>query len=359
MKLTFGEIIRKYRRERDLTQEELAQDIGISSQSVSKWERGEGYPDIMLLPVIARNFGVTIDELFGNDKTDEIIDGYERESEAFLKDGETEKDLALWEKACEEFPNDLRVMYRLMSAMVFKLDSPAPKEDAEKIIALGEKILARSTDQHQREGVISDLSFIYSAIGNREKSLYYADMGGSIWHTGASLRLYALDGEEAVVEGQNYLSRLIQIAAMNAKTIAFNLGSSPKEKIEAHQFAVDILERLYSDGNVGFYSYDLSTYNYYIAVNYAKMQDGENTIKALENSRRYAVISATLPDELDYTAPLVNRMKFSRENTSKNYKGNACNLRLEDLKDSRFDFIRENDCLKAIVSDLEKYAEQI
>ncbi len=359
MKHTFGEIIRKYRRERDLTQDELAQNIGISSQSVSKWERGDGYPDIMLLPVIARYFGVTIDELLGNDKTDEIIDGYERESEIYLRKGETEKDLALWEKAYAEFPNDLRVMYRLMDAISFRLDYPAPKEDAERIISLGEKILERSTDQNQREGVISELSFIYSAIGNREKSLYYANMGGSIWRTSADLRLYALEGEEAVVEGQDYLSKLIQIAAMKAMTVATKTDSSPKEKIEHYQFAVDIIERLYSDGNVGFYSSDLSNYNYYIALNYAKMQDGENTLRALENSRRYAVISATLPDELDYTAPLVNRMKYSKENTSKNYRGNSCNLRLEDLKDSRFDFIREDDGFKAIVSDLEKYAEKI
>lgn len=40
MELMFAERLRKYRRERDLTQEELAQEIGISPQSVSKWERG-------------------------------------------------------------------------------------------------------------------------------------------------------------------------------------------------------------------------------------------------------------------------------------------------------------------------------
>ncbi len=45
MKLNIGERIRKYRRELDLTQDELAQAIGISNQSISKWERGDGYPD--------------------------------------------------------------------------------------------------------------------------------------------------------------------------------------------------------------------------------------------------------------------------------------------------------------------------
>ncbi len=50
MILMIGEKIRKLRRDRNLTQEEVAQHLGISFQSVSKWERGDGYPDITLLP---------------------------------------------------------------------------------------------------------------------------------------------------------------------------------------------------------------------------------------------------------------------------------------------------------------------
>ena len=67
MKITLSENLRKMRRDRDLTQEDLANFLGISFQAVSKWERDEGYPDISLLPVIANFFGVTVDALIGND----------------------------------------------------------------------------------------------------------------------------------------------------------------------------------------------------------------------------------------------------------------------------------------------------
>ena len=67
MELNFGERIKRLRRERDLTQEALADALGISAQSVSKWECAYGYPDITQLPAIANFFGVTIDELLGND----------------------------------------------------------------------------------------------------------------------------------------------------------------------------------------------------------------------------------------------------------------------------------------------------
>mgnify|MGYP005783606505 FL=1 len=63
MKLTIGENIRNYRRKQDLTQEEFAECLGVSYQSVSRWENGTTYPDIELLPAISKLFGITVDEL--------------------------------------------------------------------------------------------------------------------------------------------------------------------------------------------------------------------------------------------------------------------------------------------------------
>ena len=56
--------IRKMRAKAGFTQEQLANKLGVSSQSVSKWETGVAMPDIMLLPIIAETFGISIDELF-------------------------------------------------------------------------------------------------------------------------------------------------------------------------------------------------------------------------------------------------------------------------------------------------------
>jgi transcriptional regulator with XRE-family HTH domain len=59
-----NETIQSLRRQRNITQDVLAQALGISVQAVSKWETGNSLPDIMLLPDIARFFGVSIDYLF-------------------------------------------------------------------------------------------------------------------------------------------------------------------------------------------------------------------------------------------------------------------------------------------------------
>ena len=65
MKLNLGENIRRYRKRIDWTQEQLADRLGVSCQSVSRWESGSGYPDMEHLPTLAHLFSVTMDELLG------------------------------------------------------------------------------------------------------------------------------------------------------------------------------------------------------------------------------------------------------------------------------------------------------
>lgn len=63
--LTLGNNIKKYRKGRKITQEQLAEVLGVSDQAVSRWENSTTYPDIELLPTIALYFGVTVDDLMG------------------------------------------------------------------------------------------------------------------------------------------------------------------------------------------------------------------------------------------------------------------------------------------------------
>ena len=61
---SIGQKIRTLRKNKHLTQEQLAEALSVSSQSVSKWENQISTPDVALLPIIARYFGITMDELF-------------------------------------------------------------------------------------------------------------------------------------------------------------------------------------------------------------------------------------------------------------------------------------------------------
>ena len=67
MNLAIGQRIKAFRKEKDITQEQLAEMLGVSCQSVSRWESGVCYPDMELLPVLAEIFAVTVDKLLGVD----------------------------------------------------------------------------------------------------------------------------------------------------------------------------------------------------------------------------------------------------------------------------------------------------
>lgn len=71
MNETIGSRIAKFRKAKGLTQEELANQLGVSSQAVSKWENDASCPDISLLPQLCRVLGVTTDELLTG-KNDEV-----------------------------------------------------------------------------------------------------------------------------------------------------------------------------------------------------------------------------------------------------------------------------------------------
>ena len=359
MEINLKEKLRALRQQKSITQEALANHLGITPQSVGKWERGEGFPDITLLPKIAFYFDVTVDELLCVDqvKVEEAICEYQRQSKICCQNGENQKNLEIWEKAYSEFPKDCRVIEGLMHAINRDAVYPCPKAEAERIIALGEELLQRSTDTRQRENAVQCLCYTYDNI-DKEKALYYADMSGTFHITREDLRTTILDGEEGVKACQSYMMSLIHTAAMTASSMISKTHFSHQETIEAYTFAIDILKRLFSDDNVGFYAFDISYYYRHIALEYAELKDIENTLKALEESCRYAIIEANLKD-MNYTAPMVNRMKHTKANTSKNYKGNACNLRLKALEDNRFDLVRNEERFKRIIFDLEKYAEQI
>ena len=81
--LCLPENLKKYRILKNLTQEDVAEYLGITPQSVSKWERGAGMPDISMVVPLSNVLGVSTDVLFGKDCTDgdEEIEAHIRETE--------------------------------------------------------------------------------------------------------------------------------------------------------------------------------------------------------------------------------------------------------------------------------------
>ena len=150
MTIYFGENIKKLRKEKGLTQETLADFLGVSFQTISKWERGETYPDITTLPVIASFFNVTIDDLLGVDKAkkeekiNEFLDLYERWR---LK--ETAETFTKFKVAVKEFPGDYRILVRYMELLRCECDYKDEKATQE-LLSIYDNIQKHCTDDSIR-----------------------------------------------------------------------------------------------------------------------------------------------------------------------------------------------------------------
>ena len=85
-KITLAHTISEKRREKGITQEQLAEFVGVTKASVSKWETGQSLPDLTLLPCLAAYFNISVDELIGfrPEMTQDEIRRFHRETaEAF------------------------------------------------------------------------------------------------------------------------------------------------------------------------------------------------------------------------------------------------------------------------------------
>lgn len=105
--MEIGEVIRKYRKEKNMTQEDMANRLGVTAPAVNKWENGNSMPDIMLLAPIARLLDISVDTLlsFRGELTDKEINGLVQEVSDRLKTEEY-GEVFQWAKGkMEKYPN--------------------------------------------------------------------------------------------------------------------------------------------------------------------------------------------------------------------------------------------------------------
>ena len=146
--MNMHEIIRNRRRELGLTQEQLAGKLGVSAPAVNKWERAGSYPDITLLPVLARTLGVDLNTLlsFQEDLTDQEIG-------MFLN---TLHEAARAEEKLREFPGNDRLAYSV-AVLLEGLLCGGPEQRQEEIGALYERC-RNSADPQVREWAVHALA---------------------------------------------------------------------------------------------------------------------------------------------------------------------------------------------------------
>lgn len=84
--MEFNEKLQELRKQKGITQEELAEALYVSRTAISKWESGRGYPNIDSLKRLAKFFGVTVDNLLSGDEVLTIAEEYSKQKENSFRD---------------------------------------------------------------------------------------------------------------------------------------------------------------------------------------------------------------------------------------------------------------------------------
>ena len=350
MDIIIDKNLQEYRAKRGNTQEELAEFLSVSSQAVSKWERGESIPDVTLLPRIASYYNVSVDDLLGvgEMRKQEKIAEYEEKSMKLKNKGLIDENLKLWREAQSEFPNDMDVINHLMYALSsFNGDDKIDDE----VISLGERILNESTDNDCREGAVQVLCYTHNSRGNKEKAKEYAKMGGSIWVTSETLLSDVLEGDERKEHNQ-YLM-LEYLDCIGQTEIGLCQNQDYERYLWLHEFYLKIMELYFDDGFYGFYAVRAVQRHHWLARIYlACRHDEQKTYEHLKEAARLAKQYDDLSGEYVYTSTLLNGLKANTSGITKNYTKTESELLLDNIHDSHFDWVRERDWFKEVEAEI-------
>ena len=152
--MKIGEVIRKHRKEMELTQEEMARRLGVTAPAVNKWENGNSMPDITLLAPIARLLAVSLDELlsFREELTEQEADFMIEEVRERSKTQEYAEVFAWARQQMEKYPNCERLQFGMAMSLYAQalFQNAAGQEEYEEYCKAVFERLMKSRDESMR-----------------------------------------------------------------------------------------------------------------------------------------------------------------------------------------------------------------
>ncbi|MBE6896576.1 MAG: helix-turn-helix transcriptional regulator [Ruminococcaceae bacterium] len=239
MDLLISERIKKYRKDKEMTQDALAQALSVSPQSVSKWECGDGYPDITLLPAIANFFEVTIDELIGNDE----ISAKEDVQKNFFNVINTlspNDQLELAIQYNKKYPRNWHIATSLMHRIT-RYRGNNEDEYRKLLVNIGERILKDCTDSTMRRSAVTAMCMVC----DEEEIQSWLNRDTTFWYEGRPEiyeKRYKLSGEEEkywmIRNAGNFLRTSAMIGRMREHK---SYIGKPEDSVEWNTMYLNIL----------------------------------------------------------------------------------------------------------------------
>lgn len=340
--IKLGERIKEFRQRNGRTQDALAEELGVTAQAVSRWEKGICYPDMEVIPSIANYFNVSIDELFGYDnERSKKADALARQINDMIhqnngKDVSMDECIALAREALIEFPGNEKLTLALASALftagyvrhgehhiegddgysVYDVVRHREYSEWKEAIRLYEKLLLSLNSGEMRQQAVIELSQLYKNTGEHEKALLLAQSAPDINATRLMLRINAFDGKEEVsASGEALLDMFLRSTELIESIVRTDIHMPTNTAAGMIGNAIMMFDLVYTDHFYGKSSAWLTCLHmlrsYYLCLSGEKDGAFEALDMALGHATAYDKLSETSPEF--YTSPLLHHVRTNAE----------------------------------------------
>lgn len=348
MEINFSQSIKALRKERGITQEELANYLGISVQSVSKWERGDGMPDISLLPHIAAFYDTTVDYLLGCDaaRQQKEIAAFKTQAQALVNKGKRCESLELCRQYQKKYPHNETVLNHLMHDL-YIVDRTG---NSSEIFAIADKLLG-SKNSEIHFAALTMLALTHASIGNDQIAVTYARQVP----TNKDLLRLVLKGDELVEHCKWYFWKVCDelYMAESQLTTCPEANYSPEERHAIRKSIYDIFHIVFSDGDFGFWENRLASICRGLAL--CSIEAGQidrafaELAEMCDHLERYAQFTC-----IDHTSPMVKGLHYEDAQVGRSSERSLASIYLNHLSvNPIFQKLEENERLLAIKNRLQ------
>ena len=219
--MTLGEKLKEARKQAGLSQEKMAEKIGVSRQAITKWENGTGTPDIANLMAIANLFQITVDELLSNEKPNKKQADYLYESHTeYDIDGKKNYDIKLggaYSVVVKSYDGE-KIAVSLLSNVIknIQADYKVKIDDIKNRIDVEISKSKEATEAMAKEGLVIQLMLPAKYIGKIEltvnaKNLEISDIDNEIIEVNGKISEVSLQGNNSEFEIDSNLDMQISV----------------------------------------------------------------------------------------------------------------------------------------------------
>lgn len=236
--MNIGQKIRELRKARGITQEQLAESIGISFQAVSKWENGISMPDITMAPILAGYFAVSMDELFDYNviKMDQEIDSFVKES-AKYRESDPKRSREILEEGLQKYPGN----ERLLNCVLYVINY---SENPDETIRIASHLIDCTDCSEVKYDALRFIAYAYKVKGDMESAKAAIDQIPEIYFTKLTELAFLLNGAEKyeAADKQKWVSYENLIQMMQKIAEVHEAKGDVKQAIEETQKVIQLLD---------------------------------------------------------------------------------------------------------------------